>query len=444
MLSKLNSLLLRFLMLAIITISLPSMLTALKVTVNGGEAHAEEKKKRRYPALRARAFSQLERAQNLADKGEVTEGLQVLKDLERRIDQLNSYEKAMVYNFMAYIHYGEEQVNQAVLSFKKVLEQDPIPESLEQSTLYSLAQLQMHQEKYDAAIDYIRRWSKLSSDGKSAQSESLLANAYYAKKDYKKALGHINESIRLDKEAGKVSSENLLILKRAVHYELKQPEQITLVTEDLVRHYSKPKYWVELANMYGETGQNKKQMAVMEAAHQQGFVTAESDLKNLAQLYYLNGAPFKAGQVMKQAIESGAMSSSLKNLEFLAQAWMVAKEFDRAVPVLEKAAVSSTSGDPYARLAEIYVNTENWTKAIEMGQKALEKGQLTDINTVYMALGMAHFNLQQFDLSTQKFQIAARNDKFAKMANQWISYVSKEKEKRQRLLVELGQEIDQL
>jgi len=61
-----------------------------------------------------------------------------------------------------------------------------------------------------------------------------------------------------------------------------------------------------------------------------------------------------------------------------------------------------------------------------------------------MALGMAHFNLQQFDLSTQKFQIAARNDKFAKMANQWISYVSKEKEKRQRLLVELGQEIDQL
>ncbi|NVJ59467.1 MAG: hypothetical protein HWE27_03705 [Gammaproteobacteria bacterium] len=413
---------------------------------NFASVYAEDsnKKKRRYPALRSRVFAQLETAQKLADEGKVKEGLTFLKDMERRVDQLNSYEAAMVYNFMAFIHYGADETNLTIRAFQKVLEQDPIPETLEQSTLYSLAQLNMQIEKYDEAINYINRWSKVSGDSGNSKSEGLLANAYYAKKDYPRALKHLDKSIALEKADGGVPAENVLILKRAVHYELNQPKLVTAVSEDLVRYYSKPKYWIELGNMYGEVGEEAKQMAVMEAAHQQGYVTKGTDLKNLAQLYYMNGAPFKAAKLMDEAFESDKLEKSLKNLEFQSQAWMVAKEFDKAIPVLEEVASQSDSGDAYGQLAEVYVNQEEWIKVIEYGEKALDKGQLKDSETVHIAMGMAYFNLKQYDRSTDQFTQAKSNEKFGKMAEQWIAYVSKEKSKRQQLVMEFGEEIEQL
>ncbi len=407
---------------------LPVVTNMVGITEYAGMTYSAEKKKRRTPALRQRVYAQLSQAQKLADEKKTQEGIEILQKMENRIDELNSYESAMVYNFKAFIHYGESHMNQAINSFKKVIEQKPIPEALEKSTLYALAQLSMQQEKFDDSIMYINRWSTLN-EGSDANSESLLANAFYAKKDYKKSLKHIDKAISLAKGSGKNPNENILILKRATHYELKQPKKVTEVSEDLVRLYPKPKYWIELGNMYGEIGAEEKQLAVMEAAYQQGFVTEAKELKSLAQLYYLNGAPYKAGQLMGKALKEEKLESNVKNLDFLAQAWMVAKEFDKAIPVLKEAAKLSSDGNAYARLAEVFVNMERWHETIQYGEKAFAKGELKHPGNVSIALGMAHFNLKNFDESNHHFANAKGHNKVKKMAEQWMKYVSKEKNK---------------
>lgn len=428
---------LRLIAVAMIVYSIPVVTQVTGLTEQAGLVAA--KSKRRTPALRQRVFAQLSEAQKLADEKKASEGLAVLTRMEQSVDQLNSYEAAMMYNFMAFIHYGENQVNQAILAFNQVLKQQPIPESLEQSTLFSLAQLQMQMENYDESIKLMNRWAQLNEQGATSSSERILANAYYAKKQYAKALTHINRSLDFDNDKGNVPNENMLVLKRAVHYELKQPKRVTEVSEDLVRYHKKPKYWVELANMYGEIGDTKKQLAVMEAAYQQGFVTKASDLKTLAQIYYLNGAPYKAANLLKQAISDGTLNASLKNLEFLAQAWSSAKEFDKAIPVLKQAAQVSTDGNAYARLAEVYVSEENWSQVILNGKKALDKGQLKHPGNVNIALGMAYFNLKKFEQSKAEFAKAAEHQKLNKMASQWMSYVAKEENKWTQLAEEYKQ-----
>ena len=184
-------------------------------------AEKKKGKKRRAPALRERIYSQLSQAQKLADEKKVQEGLAILKKMESKVKQLNSYEIAMMYNFMAFIYYAEGQRLEAIAAFEKVIGQKNIPESLELSTLYSLSQIYMQSENYDKSIKTMKKWITLNESGSNSKSESLLANAYYAKKDYAGALTHLEKAIEFDRTVGKLPTENQLVLKRAVHYELK-------------------------------------------------------------------------------------------------------------------------------------------------------------------------------------------------------------------------------
>ena len=103
------------------------------------------------------------------------------------------------------------------------------------------------------------------------------------------------------------------------------------VLERMVKLYNKPEYWVQLAGMYGETGQEKQQLSVLEAAYQQGFLTSKSDLRQLAQVYLYNQLAYKAASVMSKAIESGVAEKSAKNYAFIAEAMVQAKEDNKSV-----------------------------------------------------------------------------------------------------------------
>ncbi len=406
-------------------------------SMNGINVHAADassaKKTRRTPAMREKIYSQLAQAQKLADENKVAEGLEILQRVKSRMQQLNSYEKAMVWNALAFIHYGNNNTQGALESFEQVIQQENIPESLELSTLFSLAQLHMQAENYPKVLTYLDRWGALKEGGLSDKALVLKANAYYAMKDYLQAEKAITLAVQQEEQQGKIAKENWLVLKRALHYELQQPEQVTSVSEKLVRHYSKPKYWVELSNMYGEVGETRKQLAVMEAAYQQGFVTKKSDFQSLAQQYYFSGAPVKAAQLLAEQLAKGKIDEDVKTLRFLAQAWSTAKENEKAVPVLQKAAQLSHDGNMDAKLAETLLNMEHWRQAIDAAEQAKKKGELENPGNVEVALGMAHYHLKAYELAIEHFKQAKKQQNVRKMAEQWLRYVEREKTKADRL-----------
>ncbi|TQV88375.1 tetratricopeptide repeat protein [Aliikangiella coralliicola] len=419
-------------------------------SVNGFSVSAAEKKSnkktRKTPAMREKVYSQLASAQKLADDGKIQEGLAVLERLKSRAKQLNSYEKAMMWNFLGFIHYGNEKsdgsnIGQAIAAFSQVVAQKNIPESLELSTLFSLAQLSMQTEKYQQALNYLSRWEKLKDGELSGNALVLKANANYAMKKYQSALQAITLAIDNSEKKNKQPKENWLVLKRALHYELKQPKQVTGVSEKLVRYYSKPQYWVELANMYGEIGETRKQLAVMEASYQQGYVTKKADIQSLAQLYYFSGAPYKAAELLSEQLEKGVIENDVTILQFLAQSWTAAKEDAKAVPVLKKAAELSEDGNMDARLAEVLLGLERWQDVISVAKAAKKKGGLDNPGNIDVAMGMAYFNLKKLPQAISAFEQAKRERKVQKMAAQWLRYVEVEKRKQDQLkesIVALG------
>ena len=117
-----------------------TQLSNVAIAQDTAKAATSEKKSVRVPAMRNRVYAQLARAQKLADEGDKIEGFNVLEEVEDRIDSLNSYERAMLWNFYGFMYYANDDVNSAVDSFEKVVAEEAIPESLRVSTLYSLAQ----------------------------------------------------------------------------------------------------------------------------------------------------------------------------------------------------------------------------------------------------------------------------------------------------------------
>lgn len=426
-----------------------SLLVALSLTLSGGlffasQAAAEtqqERKTKRTPALRSKVYDQLARAQQLADQGNTKEALESLSGVERKSASMNSYELAMMHNFFGFIYYNAEDYDNAIASFEQVVAQQPIPESFEKSTLYSLSQLHMMRGNYDKTVSNLEKWERLHVGEIPAKNLVLKAQAMYQKKDFEAASSYINRAIEQQEnsELGFQVDENWYVLQRAVFYELKQPEKVTEVLVKLVKQFNKPEYWIQLSGMYGELGQEKQQLAIIETAYQQGYVTKSADLFNLAQLYYYHQAPFKAAKVMEDGMESGVMEKDLRNLKFLAQSWSLAKESGKAVPVMTAAAAMSKDGELDLQLAQTFLNMEKFEQAIDASERAIHKGQLRNPGNAHLILGMALFNKRNFAESLSQLAKAEEHKNSEAMAKRWRKFVENEQEYARKVLSQTAQ-----
>lgn len=385
------------------------------------------------PAMRNRVYSQLARAQKLSDEGDKQAGFEVLEQVKTRLSSLNSYERAMLWNFYAFMHYSHDNINSAIKHFSLVIEEEAIPDALYLSTLYSLAQLSMQQEKYSQALGYLQQWQANNDKVLTASQHITFAQIYYQDKQFDKVITEVKQALAVAATENISVKENWLILLRASYYEQNQPENVVKVIEQLVRLFDKSEYWLQLAAMYGEVGEEEKQLAVMEASWQAGHITQANDVMTLAQLYRFHQVPYKAAVLLEQAIESGIVVPSEKSLAALAQAYIAAKEDEKALPILTKASEISETGKFDMQLAQAYFNLERWQEAILAANHALERGELDRQGDMYLVIGMAQFNLHAYDEALIAFTQARKIPQSAKTAKQWFHYVEREQNQSKRL-----------
>ena len=105
----------------------------------------------------------------------------------------------------------------------------------------------------------------------------------------------------------------------------------------------------------------------------------------------------------------------------------------KAIPAMEKAAAKAETGELYARLGTIYLDGDQNEKAITAINRGLSKGGVKRPDTARLILGMAYFNTKQYEKARTAFQAAARDERSAKYASQWMKYMDTEIERQQSL-----------
>ena len=406
----------------------------------------------------AKVYEALEEVDDAGEpKPDMETVLSVLTELRNNKDELKSYDRSVMWNAWAYVYMTDGKYPQAMDAYTKLMNEPEVTIGLRNGAILALAQLNLAQENYQKGIQLILQWMD-EVDTVTAQSWSLLGQAYFAINNYRKSMSSLETAISLAEEEGYKPRESWYQLLAGCISELKEEigEKESLlrqrdIFEILVNLYPKKLYFIQLGGVYGQLGRERDYMITLKAAYQKDFLDKESEYLALAQLLLLNKNPYWAAEVLvsgqqkivttvetvvdevtkeETKIEKTGpvVRDTEKNLKTLADAWRMAQEIDKAIPILERAAKMSKDGKSYVLLGNLYLSEDKVQDAVGAIKKGLEKGKIKDLSQVYLTLGQAHFELEEFDEAKKNFRIAARDKKkkIKTQANNWIKYTENE------------------
>ena len=412
------------------------------------------KKARALQSSTAKKMAKVYEALEVVDeKGEPAPDMQIvlsiLTELRNDMANLKSYDRSVMWNAWAFVYFQDGDYPKAMDAYSRLINEPEVTIGLRVQALLSLAQLNLLQENYAKGIELILQWMS-EVETVTAQSYSLLGQAYYQTGNFKKALSSMETAVTMAEEEGYKPRENWYVIMAASIGEMKEEigEKESLlrqidINEILVNLFPKKQYFIQLGGGYGQLGRERDYMITLKAAYQKDFLNRESEYLALTQLLLLNQNPYWAAEVFENGQKKmitivdekteeekivPVVKDTEKNLKLLADAWRMAQEIDRAIPILEKAAKMSKDGESYVLLGNLYLSEDRLEEAAGAINKGLEKGKIKKLSPVYLTLGQVYFELQEFDNAKKNFRIAARDKdkKIKQQANNWIKYTENE------------------
>lgn len=385
---------------------------------------AKDLKDDKPPVLRDLAFRKIAKARELAEGKQCEDALKQLERI-REDRRSNDYERGIAWSVSAYCLQELKRPDQSQDAYRQVLAQVGIPESLRISTLYSLAQTYMIAEDWTHATATLEQWFAQQKEP-SAGAYTLLGQAYYQQKDYARARVPMEKAIEIGRARGEKVKENNYLLLRAIYFGEKDYVRLAEVLKNLVIDYPRKDYWLQLGAVYAELEQPLKQLAAMEYAFEQGYLGTESEFTTLAHLMLASDVPLRAARVMERAFEQGNVEQTPRNLRLLADAYVMAKEYPKAVAALEKAVEKSQEPEMHLRLAQLYMENSQYQEAAGAAQAALARGELGRPDIANIVAGLSLYELKQLHEARAAFERAATDERSRAMAQQWQQFIDRE------------------
>ncbi|MEK9589133.1 MAG: tetratricopeptide repeat protein [Gammaproteobacteria bacterium] len=405
------------------------------------ESGRKKEKTRKTPALRNNIYEKLAEAQTFAEAKDYAAAEEILNemlDATSKKSKLNAYELANVYNTYAFLRYAVEDYKGALNYYQKVIDQRPqIPVALEVGTLFTIAQLHFLQENWEKGIDTLNQWMAVT-EIPNTNAYVLLANGYFQLKDYDRSLENIQIAIDREEAAGKLPKEQWYNLARFIHFDRDNYAEALEILEILIMYYPKKQYWVQASHLYGEQKDEARQLAILEATYEQNLLDKSQDLVLLSQLYLNAEVPYPAAKTLEKGFKDEIVEDESKNYELAGVAWRQAQEVTKSLPMLEMAASKSEKGELYARLGSVYLDVDKNKEAVTALNKGLKRGGVKRADQARLALGMAYFNLGEFNSARKAFREAAKDKRAKAFAQQWLKYINSEEKRLAEIAKELG------
>lgn len=384
-------------------------------------------------SLSAAVYKKLIESQKQLEQDDFDSSVSTLMDLTKR-KLHTSYENGMVWHMLGYAYLEKGKLKESAEALEKVLEFD-IPQSLNLSNRKLLGQVYMQQSQYRKALPHLNYWLNSSEDDRE-EIQVLTAQCFYHLQQYKSAVKRINQAITTYKARGKKPQEHWLTLLQSSLAHLDEAEDRIETIKLLLTWYPKPDYWLALAGAYAQLEKMDNYLAVLSLARRKNLLNTESQYLSLASVYFSQQVPIKASQVLQEGLSRGIIRHNVKNLRFLASAFSMAREYEKALNPLLQAANKSMDGKIHMLLGNAYYQLARWQDAADAFEIAIEKGELSQEASTWMLLGQSHLNLKAFGQAAAAFEQAALDEDKAKQAQQWLDYIAYEKNRYQTLGLE--------
>jgi tetratricopeptide (TPR) repeat protein len=329
------------------------------------------------------------------------------------------YARASVYQSLGYAYAQSENYKKALPAFRKALEINVLPKHTTLQIMFSLAQLMSMNEDHKNALDLMEGYF-IINDKPVPAAHVFVATLYVGIKNKEKALFHVEKAISMDKNP----QENWLTFAVWLNYEKKNYKKAAGYLKQLVGiDLKKKNYWTQLAGNLIELNREKEAQAVLELAYKLGLLDQEGEIKNVVALMQVSGMPFQGASLLEKAIKDKKVKANKDSYRMLSQLYIAARENDKALAPLAKAASLSNDGNLYADQGRVYLAREDWKKALEAYNLSFKKGKLKNKGQVHVQKAIALINLKRFKDATDQLNIALKFKNAEDSAKSWISYI---------------------
>ena len=349
-----------------------------------------------------------------------------LDELNERYDRLNDFEKSTLLNFYTNYYLSTDQIDMALQTFERILTIEELREDSRLRALMALGQLYMGEDRFTDAIDAFNRWRELSLD----ENETVylgLANSHYNLAQYNEAIPYLINHMDMVQASEKTLAKNIYGLLNLMYIELEDYVNAERVTKQMVTLFDEPGDWRNLSAIYGYLDNDKKRIETLSISFAKGYMENESEYLNLAQSLAGAEAPYQGARVLEAGMQKGAVEEDEDNLQRLVQMYMLASEYEKALPAAIKAAEMAESGEAYDQLGYVYYMMHDYRNAADATAKGLERGGLDNPGDAQLFLARALVELDEFEgaaAAARKAQDLGENS-----ARSFLTYIERSKQR---------------
>ncbi len=373
-------------------------------------------------SVSTKTYKELTEIQELMSGEGMDEAYDRLEILLGEVEE-DSLDEALTLQTIGYVEMSRENFPAAIGYLKRSLATERLPPNVVYNVGYMVAQLHAAQGEFNEALEFAEEWFKQVEEPKPSQT-MFMANIYAQVKRYAESAPYAEQAIAASIAAGEEPRETWYQLLTADYFELKRfPEAARTLLSMVDRWPEKGAYWEQLASVYMVQDEAPNALAALKIAFDTGVLDKESTIRSMIQLCAIQGIPEHAGRLLRTAMEAELVPMEEKYLEMLAQAWVNAKEYERAIAAYTELADMTGTGDPWMKIANIYVDATTWKPAEQAAIKALDS-ELKDPGKAWLILGIARTEQGKFESGRKALRKAQAFKKTERSAASWLNYAS--------------------
>jgi hypothetical protein len=380
-------------------------------------AHAQE-------AVRPEVGKPLQAAQELLKAQKFKEALNKVREADA-VSNKSAYESYLIERMRGTAASGARETDVAIKSFEAVLSSGKAPAADQLKIVEALAGAYYSAKDYGNAIKWVNRYYK--DGGSSGAMRILLLQSYYLSGDYQNATKEVLADVQADEKAGRIPSEEKLLLLQDCYNKLKDSNGYVNTIEKLLNYYPKKSLWATVIfRLQKKSGfSDRLLLDVYRLQFATGNLSATNDFMEMAQLSLQAGYPVEAKKIVDAAYAAGAFGKGpeaerQKRLKDLIEKQVAENAKVLAGKQAETDANAAKDGNALVNLGYNYTVSGDAAKGIALMEAGLKKGGLKRPEDAKLHLGIALINAGQKAKAAQVLKGVQGNDGVADLAHLWV------------------------
>ncbi len=372
------------------------------------------------PQVSIAAGKDLQAAQKELSGRKFDEALTILDKIKANAKK-NDYDEYLMNAFYVAAYVGEKKYQQAIPPLEASMGSKYMPAAELKQHLIQITLLEYNLQNYDKTIEYGNRVLK---EGANQQIETVVAQSYYQKNDFRDANRFVRGMVDAQVKAGQTPSEEVLLLGHDAALKLNDERDAARWTELLVQYHPNPDYWQNLLNsIYNSKLNDRQTLQVYRLSADVGALKRGSDYAEMAQLALAVGAPGEAVATLSKGFASNAFTEPAdknRNQHLLDSA---KRQLATDQPVLAKTeadATNAATGEPLVGVGTAYFGTTDYAKAVKALAAGLAKGSVKDPTDARLTLGIAQLKAGDKDAAVKTFRAVKGDPVDERLAALWL------------------------